>query len=87
VSRDRSNKAVTQLLHLHEHTVKNLDIRYMQAWLAKTPPPAPQGIGVDELLIKEGPHISHRGQRPEVRASDLGRQDGPNRSRSGSVIF
>lgn len=52
--RDMSNKAVAQLLHLHEHTVKDLDIRYMQAWLAKTPPPAPQVIGVDELSIKKG---------------------------------
>jgi transposase len=82
-----SNKAVTQLLHLHDHMVKDLDIRYMQAWLIKTPSPAPQGIGVDELSIKEGPHVSHRGQRPGARASDLGRQDGPNRSRSGSVIL
>jgi len=52
--RDMSNKAVARLLHLHEHTVKDLDIRYMQAWLAKTPPPAPQVIGVDELSIKKG---------------------------------
>ena len=52
--RDMSNKAVAQLLHLHVHTVKDLDIRYMQAWLAKTPPPAPQVIGVDELSIKKG---------------------------------
>ena len=29
--RDMSNKAVAQLLPLHEHTVKDLDIRYMQA--------------------------------------------------------
>lgn len=52
--RDMSNKAVAQLLHLHEHTVKDLDRRYMQAWLAKTPQPAPQVIGVDELSIKKG---------------------------------
>jgi transposase len=29
--RDMSNKAVAQLLHLHEHTVKDLDRRYMQS--------------------------------------------------------
>ena len=81
-----SNKAVTRLLHLHDHMVKDLDIRYMLAWLIKTPLPAPQGIGVDKLSIKEGSHVSHRGQRPGARASDLGRQDEPNRSRSGSVI-
>ena len=34
--RDMSNKAVAQLLHRHAHTVKDLDIRYMPAWLAKT---------------------------------------------------
>ena len=49
-----SNKAVAQLLHLHAHTVKDLDIRYMQAWLAKTPQPAPRVIGVDELSIEKG---------------------------------
>jgi len=48
------NKGVAQLLHLHEQKVKDLDIRYMQAWLAKTPPPAPPVIGVDEFLIKKG---------------------------------
>jgi transposase len=52
--RDMSNKAVAELLHLHEHTVKDLDTQYMQAWLAKTPQPAPQVIGVDELSIKKG---------------------------------
>jgi transposase len=51
---DMSNKAVAQMLHLHEHTVKDLDKQYMQAWLAKTPQPAPQVIGVDELSIKKG---------------------------------
>ena len=52
--RDMSNRAVAQLLHLHEHTVKDLDMRYMRAWLAKTPQLAPQVIGVDELSIKKG---------------------------------
>ena len=40
------------MLHLHEHTVKDLDRQYMQAWLAR----APRVIGVDELSIKKG-HI------------------------------
>jgi len=52
--RDMSNKAVAQTLHLHEHTVKDLDTQYMQAWLAQTPQPAPQVIGVDELSIRKG---------------------------------
>ena len=52
--RDMSNKAVAQLLHLHEHTVKDLDTRYMRDWLAQTPQPAPRIIGVDELSIRKG---------------------------------
>lgn len=52
--RDMSNKAVAQLLPLHEHTVKDLDGQYMRAWLATTPQPAPEVIGVDELSIKKG---------------------------------
>ncbi len=52
--RDMSNKSVAQLLHLHEHTVKDLGTRYMRDWLAKTPQPAPRVIGVDELSIKKG---------------------------------
>ena len=35
--RDMSNKTVAQPQHLHEHTVKNIDRRYRQAWPAKTP--------------------------------------------------
>lgn len=52
--RDMSNKAVAQMLHLHEHTVKDLDTQYMRVWLAKAPQPVPQVIGVDELSIKKG---------------------------------
>jgi transposase len=52
--RDMSNKTVAQLLHLHEHTVKDLDAQSRRAWLAKTPQPAPRVIGVDELSIKKG---------------------------------
>jgi transposase len=43
-----------QLLHLREHTVKDLGTQYVRAWLAKTPQPAPRVIGVDELSIKKG---------------------------------
>ena len=56
--RDMSNRAVAQLLHLHEHTVKDLDMRYMRAWLAKTPQLAPQVIGVDELSIRKATRIA-----------------------------
>lgn len=54
VCRDMSHKAVAQLVPLHTHTVKDLERRDRPAWLAKTPPPAPPGIGVDERSIKKG---------------------------------
>lgn len=52
--RDMTNVAVAEVLHLHEHTVKDLDKLYMQKWLGKTPRPAPRVIGVDELSIRKG---------------------------------
>jgi len=52
--RDMTNKAVADILHLHEHTVKDLDKLYMQKWLKKTPQPAPRVIGVDEISIRKG---------------------------------
>lgn len=52
--RDMTNKAVADLLRLSEHTVKNLDKLYMQAWLDKTPKPAPRVIGIDEISIRKG---------------------------------
>jgi transposase len=52
--RDMTNKAVAELLRLSEHTVKDLDKIYMQAWLARTPQPAPRIIGIDEISVKKG---------------------------------
>ena len=52
--REMSNTAVAPLRHLHAHTVKELDRRSRQTWLATTPQPAPRVIGVDELSIKKG---------------------------------
>jgi len=52
--RDMTNKAVADILHLHEHTVKELDKLYMEKWLKKISPPAPRIIGVDELSIRKG---------------------------------
>lgn len=66
--RDMSNKAVAEMVHLHEHTVKELDKPYMQTRLAQTPPPAPHVIGGDELSIKKG-HT----YRIVVRALERGR--------------
>lgn len=52
--RDMTNKAVADILHLHEHTVKDLDKLYMQKWLDRTPKPAPRAIGIDEISIRKG---------------------------------
>lgn len=52
--RDMTNKAVAEVLHLSERTVKDLDKLYLRQWLDKTPKPAPQVIGVDELSIRKG---------------------------------
>ncbi len=52
--RDMTNKAVASTLHLHEHTVKDLDKLYMQKWLSKTPSPDPCVIGIDEISIRKG---------------------------------
>jgi len=52
--RDMTNKAVSDAMHIHEHTVKDLDKLYMQKWLDRTPTPAPRVIGIDELSIRKG---------------------------------
>ena len=52
--RDMTNKAVADILHLHEHTVKDLDKLYMQKWLSRISKPAPRVIGIDEISIRKG---------------------------------
>jgi len=52
--RDMTNKAVADALHLHQDTVKDLDKLYMTQWLEKTPLPAPNVIGIDEISIRKG---------------------------------
>jgi transposase len=51
-------KDVAEDLHLHWHTVKELDKQYMQEQLDRAGHPAPEVIGVDELSI--GPHHTYR---------------------------
>lgn len=51
---EMTNKAVAAALHLHEHTVKELDKQYMRQELAGHPAPGPRVIGVDELSIRRG---------------------------------
>ena len=47
-------KAVAEIEHLHESTVKDLDKLYMQEQIAAAGRPAPRAIGVDEISIRKG---------------------------------
>lgn len=51
-------KDVAEDLHLHWHTVKDLDKQYMQEQLDRAGNPAPEVIGIDELSI--GPRHTYR---------------------------
>jgi transposase len=52
--REMSNKAVAELEHLHDSTVKALEELYMQQQVARAGMPAPRAIGVDEISIRKG---------------------------------
>jgi transposase len=52
--REMTNKAVAELEHLHDSTVKDLDKIYMQLQVERAGPPAPRAIGVDEISIRKG---------------------------------
>jgi transposase len=52
--REMSNKAVAELEHLHDSTVKELDKLYMLQQVARAGMPAPRAIGVDEISIRKG---------------------------------
>jgi transposase len=52
--RDMTNKAVADMLNLHQDTVKDLDKIYMKQLLAKYPILTPKVIGIDELSIRKG---------------------------------
>jgi transposase len=52
--REMSNKAVAEIMHLHEGTVKELDKLYMKELLKKNPFPTPRAMGVDEISIGKG---------------------------------
>lgn len=45
---------VAKELHLHWHTVKDLDKQYMQEQLRRAGSPAPRAIGIDEIAIGQG---------------------------------
>jgi transposase len=50
--REMTVKRVAALLHLTWHQVKNVEKQYMQALLAKAPPPRPRAIGIDEVSLR-----------------------------------
>jgi len=52
--REMTNKAVAELEHLHDSTVKKLDKIYCAKQVAKAGVPAPHAIGVDELSVRKG---------------------------------
>jgi transposase len=47
-------KDVAEELHLHWHTVKDLDKQYMEEQLRRARVPAPVVIGIDEISIRQG---------------------------------
>jgi len=52
--REMTNKAVAELEHLHDSTVKDLDKIYMQHQVERAGQPAPRAIGVDEISVRKG---------------------------------
>lgn len=64
--REMTNKAVAELEHLHDSTVKDLDKVYMHAQVARAGMPAPRAIGVDEIAVRKGHDY-------RIVVSDLGR--------------
>jgi transposase len=52
--REMTNKAVAELEHLHDSTVKDLDKIYMRKQIATAGAPRPRVIGVDEIAIRKG---------------------------------
>ena len=63
-------KDVAVELALDWHTVKALDMQYMEAQLKRAGSPGPQVIGVDEIDPQRS-HLPDRGQRPSARPADL----------------
>lgn len=52
--REMTNKAVAELEHLHDSTVKDLDKIYMQKQIASAGALTPRVIGVDEIAVRKG---------------------------------
>jgi len=52
--RQATVKDVAKELHLDWHTVKELDMQYMAAQLARAGTPRPEVIGIDEISVRKG---------------------------------
>ena len=61
--RGETIKDVAEELALDWHTVKALDMQYMEAQLKRVGTPGPRVIGVDEISIRKG----HRSTEPLAR--------------------
>src|SRR6202008_1153991 len=64
--RDSTIKDVAAELRLDWHTVKTLEMQYMQAQLKRAGTPGPRAIGIDEIAIRKG-------HTYRIVVSDLGR--------------
>jgi transposase len=76
-------KDVAQETHLDWKTVKELDKQYMQEQLRRIGTPAAKVVGVDEIAIRKGPHLSHRRQSPFASPPDLVWRPGPLGTKHG----
>jgi len=52
--RDMPNKAVAEMEHLHQGSVKELDKLYMREQVERAGLPTPRAIGIDEISIRKG---------------------------------
>jgi hypothetical protein len=83
--RQASIADVAKELALDWHTVKALEMQYMEAQLARVGRPGPQVIGIDEIAIRKGHTYRNRGERPGARPADL--FGGDDRSEASMAQF
>lgn len=62
--RSTTIKEVAKECHLDWDTVKALEKQYMREQLKRAGQPRPKALGIDEVSAAQGPHLSHRGERP-----------------------
>ena len=84
--RQAAIRDVAKELKLDWETVKSLEMQYMRAQIERAGAPGPRAIGIDEISIRKGHSLSHRGQRPGAQEADLVRRRGPFRGEHGAVL-